>query len=147
SDSSLYYNGNPSPMVGSANANYNSKPSISKTDGPTSFSFWNIAFEVEYSPSDHDVWCASIVFDGTLGNDGNTIGVSNDTETDPAVSAWIDGQNGDHVMLVVYQRLHPGTPPFSLPQWDLEGTLYSAGGFTLQTTNLTTLLGAYGPHD
>ena len=86
-------------------------PTISKCDGRPPFDTqrWTIAWERTFSASDHDIWGAQYLWDGSLVNASFPIDASTNDDHLPQPSSLLDGSSGTRDYLVVYQETIGGS--------------------------------------
>ena len=105
-----------------------------------------MVYQMKYNATDEDIYGSIIRWFGGVVSDGFPIDTSGLVESDPSVSSVTDEVSGARRWMVVYQKLNPNSPPFAPPEHDIWGSLWTDSSF-ITAANLSTLLGASGPHD
>ncbi len=80
-------------------------PAVSNSNGHTSDvnQFWNIAFEREVSPANHNIYARRIAFDGTLSSGPTLLAGTSADERNPSCTAGLDLVDGARPWMLAYQ--------------------------------------------
>jgi hypothetical protein len=86
-------------------------PAISKSDGHVPFSTqrWTIAWQRQYTQSDHDIWGAQYLWDGSLVNPTFMIDFTSNDDYYPKPSSILDGAGERDYMVAYEQHSYAGT--------------------------------------
>jgi hypothetical protein len=92
--------------IDNSSATLDSLPAISKSDGiePYATQNWNVTWLREYSPTDHDLYGAQVLWDGTLTSPTFLIDFSSANDVDIAVSSPLDAASGTRPYMLAIQR-------------------------------------------
>lgn len=116
-------------LLENSGADYDTNPSISKSDGitPISSQYWAIAFQRRYSATDEDIrgalvdWNGVILQTGTPPANSWSVDFSSFSDRNPTVSSITDVMGGQRYMLFAYDTVN-GT------QSDITGRVYDITG-------------------
>jgi hypothetical protein len=93
-------------LIDNSTSTLDTRPSVSKSNGnpSTGVRRWNVAWQREVTPTNHDIRGAQVRWDGTLDTLTFPISTGTSDDTNPSASSPLDGSGTSRLWMVAFER-------------------------------------------